>query len=94
MINRSFVLELPPLKTGRIEMEGWNMSLVSSEQSILTMLRAGYGQFEQFIKGAAEKGTGGSLPAGLLNDALVVFRCLIFNELKEYKGKFVTIARL
>jgi len=70
----------------------WAISLTASEQSVLTMLRAGYSVFESQLKQIADE-KASQRPMGLIDDALVLLRCLVFNRLQEHNGKFVIIQR-
>ena len=71
----------------------WNVTLTASEASVLTMLRAAYTSFESQIKDLAEIGPG-KRPAGLLDDALVLLRCLVFNRLEIHNGQHVNIRKI
>jgi hypothetical protein len=87
------VINLPSFRTGEGPIENINLQMTAGEESILVMLRAGYGNFEKMIKASVEKGTRSSLPSGLVDDALVLLRCMVFNKLQAHTGKFVHITR-
>jgi hypothetical protein len=78
-----------------LKLEGQDVSLdlTSGEQSLLTMLRGFYPQFEAQIKGMAQKRPG-ELPTGLLDDVLTLLRCLVFNKLEAYRGEHLRIAKV
>lgn len=77
----------------KIEGEDWSISLTASEQGLLAMLRMMYGKFEVMLK-ALEKVPPGSRQVGMLEDFLVLNRCLVFNQFQEHNGKFVKINKL
>lgn len=70
----------------------WNISLTASDQSILTMLRAAYGTFEDHLRELAQI-PGSERPAGLVEEALALLRCLVFNRLEPINGKFIKLDR-
>lgn len=69
-----------------------NFSLVASEEAILTMLRSFYQTFEGKLKEMAETPPG-KRQAGLVDDALVLLRCLVLNRLEVHNGQIVNIKR-
>ncbi|MGB9181840.1 MAG: hypothetical protein WCB68_21600 [Pyrinomonadaceae bacterium] len=70
-----------------------NLQTEGTQQSILTTLRNMYGIFEPRLKSLAEA-TPGTRPAGLLDDAFMLLRCLILNRLEPHaSGKFIQIVR-
>jgi hypothetical protein len=71
----------------------WSISLVASEQSILTALRSMYSAFEGMLLQTL-KAPAGERPAGLLDDALLLNRCLVFNKLQEIHGKQIILVPL
>lgn len=70
----------------------WSISMTASEQSILVMLRAAYNTFEGQLKTLADARPG-SRPAGLIDEALKLLRCLVFNKLEPVDGKHINISR-
>lgn len=70
----------------------WRFSLTTSEQSMLTMLRAAYGTFEAQLKELA-KVPSGQRPSGLIDEALALLRCLVFNRLEPINGKYINLGR-
>lgn len=70
----------------------WSISLTANEQSILIMLRAAYGAFEAQLKEIA-KTPGNQRPAGLIEEALALLRCLVFNRLETINGKHINLSR-
>lgn len=71
----------------------WSISLLASEQSILTALRAMYGAFEGMLFQVL-KAPGHERPVGLLEDAMLLNRCLVFNKLLEIHGKQIVLVPL
>ena len=77
----------------KIDDENWSISLTASEDGLLAMIRMMYGQFEERLIKAANA-LAGSRPPGMLEDFLVLNRCLVFNKLQVHSGKFVKIQRV
>lgn len=77
-------------KTGE---EAFYYAFTATEQGIFNLLRMGYGVFEGKLKTMIQSPSG-SLPHGMIDDAFVLLRCLVFNELQPHNGKFVKIARV
>lgn len=77
----------------KVQGQEWNISLTASEQSVLSMLRNGYGFFEAQLKVMAHSSSG-QRPAGLIDDALILLRCLVWNRLEDHNGKFVRLQRV
>ena len=75
-----------------IQSNALNIALTTSEVSALTSLRAGYPIFEAQIKEVVH--IGGDLPTTLIDDALVLLRCLVFNRLEVHSGQFVNIQQV
>ena len=73
--------------------QSFNFNLTAGEAGLLEMLRSFYPTFEKQIKAVAEMGAG-KRPAGLLDDALCVLRCLVFNRLEPHGGKFVQLSQV
>lgn len=73
--------------------QNFSFDLTSGEHSLLTMLRGLYPQIEARFRDMAQSPPG-ELPAGLLDDALALLRCLVFNQLEAYRGEHVKIARV
>jgi hypothetical protein len=71
----------------------WSISLVASEQSILTALRSMYSAFEEMLLQTL-KAPGHERPAGLLDDAMLLNRCLVFNKLQEIHGRQIVLVPL
>jgi hypothetical protein len=76
----------------KIDGENWSISLTASEDGLLTMIRMMYGQFEERLLKAVNAPSG-SRPMGMLEDFLVLNRCLVFNKFQEHNGKFVKILK-
>jgi hypothetical protein len=70
----------------------WHVQLQTSEQGIITLLLGAYGMFEQKMRELVQP-SAGAAPAGLLDDALVLLRCLVQRRLETHAGKYVKIAR-
>lgn len=71
--------------------QSWDIALTASEESIITMLKSFYGVFESQLKDIASRPPGTKQPAGLIDDALVLLRCLVFNRLEAHAGRFLSI---
>ena len=70
-----------------------NIALTTSEFSALTTLRAGYSIFEAQIK---EIGLTSKVKPQLelVDDVLILLRCLVFNRLEVHNGQFVNIQQV
>jgi len=73
--------------------ESWQFNLTSTEQQVLGMLRIGWGAFEKKLRELAEARPG-ERPYGLVDEAIVLLRCLVFGRLEEHYGKFINIRRV
>lgn len=73
--------------------EDWSLNLTLSEQGLLTMLRNFYPAIEEKVREIIKAGTAGT-PAGLLDEALVLVRCLVLNRLEPLNGKHIQIIKL
>ncbi len=71
----------------------WHLNLTASEQSLLTLLRSSYSLFEAQIKALADARPG-ARPAGIVDDALTLLRCLVFNQLQPYSGQHLKIRQV
>lgn len=78
-----------------MELEGdrWNLTLTASESTILIMLRNFYGMFETQVKHLTAVSSG-KRPHGLVDEALVLLRCLVHNRLEVHEGTFVIIRQV
>lgn len=76
-----------------IQSNALNIALTTSEVSVLTTLRADYSIFESQIK---EIGLTSRVKpqAGLVEDVLILLRCLVFNRLEVHDGQFVNIQQV
>lgn len=70
----------------------WSIALTSSETSILTLLRTMYDTFEEKLKEVA-KVPSPQRPSGLIDEALSLLRCLVFNKLEVIEGKYIKLTR-
>lgn len=71
----------------------WDISMTASEHSILMILRAAYGTFEAQLKEIA-KAPGDQRPAGLIDEALALLRCLVFGRLEPIQGKHIHLMQV
>jgi hypothetical protein len=78
----------------KLKGQQWNIDMTASEESLLTMMRGMYWQFEAILKALAQENSTATLPSGLLDDVLSLLRCLIFNRFEAYRGEHVQIARV
>ncbi len=75
-----------------IDGNDFHYGLTMSEPGLLDFMRQMYGMFESKLIEIANRPSG-SRPLGLLDDLLVLNRCLVFDKLSEHDGKFVKISR-
>jgi hypothetical protein len=89
MTNNNWSLKIDvPLKG-----QDWSLSLTASEDGLLTMLRMMYTQIEQNVMALAIASSG-SRPMGMLEDFLLLNRCMVFSKFEEHDGKFIKITRV
>jgi hypothetical protein len=70
--------------------EHFKLTLDGSETSILSMLRMSYDMFEARIRTVVEAPPG-SRPAGIVDEALHLLRCLVMNRLDPIYGNHLII---
>jgi hypothetical protein len=66
------------------------VALTADHNTILNLLRMSYPMFENHFRLISAM-PAGKRPATLVDDVLVLLRCLVLNRLEAYPGKFVTI---
>lgn len=73
-----------------------SLDLTSGEKSLLTILRGLYPQLEEALRNTLFSGSANNntLKPSIVDDALALLRCLVFNRLEAYKGDHLQIARV
>ena len=73
--------------------EDLSFDLTASEERLLTMLRSFYLSIETKVREIIKAGAFDA-PAGLLDEVLLLVRCLVFNRLEPLNGKHIKIIKV